>query len=54
MLARIAQDEARLEFERRIQDLLFVVAEAYWDLYYAYWDLYSRESGMRLTQRPGR
>jgi outer membrane protein TolC len=49
LLARIAHDQARFEFERRVHDLLFAVEEAYWDLYGAYWDLYSRESGLRLT-----
>jgi outer membrane protein TolC len=49
LLARVAQDQSHLEFERRVQDLLFVVEEAYWDLHCAYWDLYSRDRGMKLA-----
>jgi outer membrane protein TolC len=47
LLARIAREEAQLDFERRVHALLFAVEEAYWDLYCAYWDLYSRENGLR-------
>ena len=47
ILTRIAYDQQRLEFERRIHDLLYAVEEAYWDLYCAYWDLYSREIALR-------
>jgi outer membrane protein TolC len=47
LLSRIAHEQTRLDFERRVHQLLFVVEEAYWDLYCAYWDLYSRENGMR-------
>ena len=50
LLARVAYEESRLEFERRVQELLFAVEEAYWDLYSAYWDLYSRERGVRLAR----
>ena len=46
-IARIFADEAQADFERRVQDLLFTVEEAYWELYAAYWDLYSREIGLR-------
>jgi outer membrane protein TolC len=47
LLTRIFEDQGRLEFERRVMDLLFVVEQAYWELYAAYWDLYSRETAMR-------
>lgn len=47
LITRIFADEAQVDFERRVQDLLFAVEEAYWDLYAAYWDLYSREIGLR-------
>jgi outer membrane protein TolC len=50
LLTRLVYDQAQLEFERRLQELLFAVEEAYWELYCAYWDLYSRDSGMRLAQ----
>ena len=49
LLARVVQDEAQIEFERRVQALLFVVEEAYWELYGAYWDLYSRDNGLKLA-----
>lgn len=47
LIARLFADEALIDFERRVQDLLFAVEEAYWELYAAYWDLYSREIGLR-------
>jgi outer membrane protein TolC len=47
LLARISHNEARLEFERRVHELLFRVEEAYWGLYSAYWELYSREAGLK-------
>ena len=47
LIARISLEESRLEFERRVHELVFTVEEAYWELYCAYWDLYSREAGMR-------
>jgi outer membrane protein TolC len=50
LVARIGRDEARLEFERRMQEVLFAVEQAYWDLYSAYWDLYTRDTGLRQAQ----
>jgi outer membrane protein TolC len=50
LIARLGRDQARLEFERRIHEMLFAVEQAYWDLYCAYWDLYSRDSGLRQAQ----
>lgn len=47
VLAKIFADETNVDFERKVQDLLFAVEEAYWELYAAYWDLYSREIGVR-------
>jgi len=47
LVARITMEQSRLEFERRVQELVFTVEEAYWDLYASYWDLYSREAGLR-------
>jgi outer membrane protein TolC len=46
-LTRLFYDEAQMDFERRVNDLLFAVEESYWQLYSAYWDYYSRESAMR-------
>lgn len=51
LLARVAFDQSRAEFERRVQDLVFAVEEAYWNLYCSYWVLYSREEGMRQAYR---
>jgi outer membrane protein TolC len=50
LLARITENEVKLEFERRIHELLFRVEEAYWDLYSAYWELYSRDAGLKQAQ----
>lgn len=47
LLARINTEQTRIEFERRVHELVLAVEEAYWDLYGAYWDLYSRENGLR-------
>ncbi len=46
ILTRLFYDEAQMDFERRVNDLLFAVEEAYWQLYSAYWDLYSSETGL--------
>jgi outer membrane protein TolC len=50
LLARITHNEVKLEFERRVQELLFRVEEAYWGLYGAYWELYSRDAGLKQAQ----
>lgn len=47
ILTRLFYDQAQMDFERRVNDLLFAVEEAYWQLYSSYWDFYSRESAMR-------
>lgn len=47
LLARVAFDQSRAEFERRVQDLVANVEEAYWNLYCSYWILYSRETALR-------
>lgn len=47
LLARLGHEQSKLEFERRIHELIFRVEDAYWSLYRAYWDLYSRENGMK-------
>jgi outer membrane protein TolC len=43
LLARISMKQSQAEFERQVQELLFAVEEAYWQLYFAYWDLYARD-----------
>ncbi len=47
LLARIAFDQSRAEFERNVQLQVLNVEAAYWSLYGAYWALYSRELGFR-------
>lgn len=47
LLTRNAFEQAQVEFEGQIHDLLAGVEEAYWNLYCAYWTLYSRETAMR-------
>ena len=49
LLARLAFDQSRAEFERQVQELTLQVEQAYWDLYCAYWTLYSRETALRLA-----
>jgi outer membrane protein TolC len=51
LLTRIGADQVQLEYENRIHNLLFVVEQAYWELYCAYWDLYSREMAMRQAHQ---
>jgi outer membrane protein TolC len=50
VLARIGHKQSKVEFERRIHELLFAVEEAYWGLYCAYWDLYGWDNGLRQVQ----
>jgi hypothetical protein len=49
LLARLTYNGGQVEFERRLQDQLLAIEQAYWDLYYAYWNLYSRETAMRQS-----
>jgi len=49
LLARITFNQSKAEFERQVQDLVFAVEEAYWQLYAAYWDLYAREIALLQT-----
>lgn len=49
ILTRIFHDQTKVDFERRLQDMLFTVEEAYWELYSAYWELYSREIAVRAA-----
>ena len=51
LLTRIGHAKSQLEFERRVQDLVFKVEECYWNLYSAYWELYSRENGLKQAHR---
>jgi outer membrane protein TolC len=47
LLTRVGHDQSKLEFERRLHELVFAVEEAYWGLYGAYWELYSRENALK-------
>jgi outer membrane protein TolC len=47
LLARLDFDQARTKFAANVQDLLFVVEEAYWNLYFAYWNLYTVDTALR-------
>lgn len=47
LLARVGAEQARLEFERRVHEVVFAVEEAYWGLYAAYWELHSRDNALR-------
>ena len=47
LITRIRFDQARYDFERRVNNMIVNVESAYWTLYSAYWNLYSAEQGMR-------
>jgi outer membrane protein TolC len=49
LLARLSFDQSRADFERKVQDLVVAVEQAYWNLYCSYWVLYSRETALRLV-----
>ncbi len=49
LLARVAFDQARVDFERHMQDLVLAVEEAYWQLYGSYWALFAQETALRET-----
>jgi len=51
LLARIGQEQSSLEFERRLQELVFRVQEAYWGLYSAYWEFFTRENGVKQSHQ---
>lgn len=47
LITRIRQDQARTDFEGRVNFMLVNVEAAYWNLYAAYYDLYAQEEGLR-------
>ncbi len=47
LVARVALDQAHASFTGNVNDLLFSVEEAYWNLYFAYWNLYTTDLAMR-------
>ncbi len=49
LITRLRFDQSRAEFERQLNQMLFNVEVAYWNLYGSYWNLYSREQGLRFA-----
>lgn len=47
LITRLRFDEARSDFARSVNYMLYNVETAYWNLYDSYWALYSREQGLR-------
>lgn len=47
LISRIRVDQAKAEFDTRVNFLLVNVETAYWNLYAAYYNLYAQEEGMR-------
>ncbi len=49
LVTRLRYDQARVDFELKVNYLLLNVELNYWNLYYAYWNLYTQETGLRLA-----
>lgn len=49
LISRLVFDQSRADFDRRVQDMLLAVEQAYWTLYSSFWNLYSREQGQRVA-----
>ena len=49
LVTRIRSEQSQAEFERQVNNMLFNVEAAYWNLYSAYYDLYAREEGLKLA-----
>src|SRR5207248_3263179 len=47
VLTRIGYEQSKLEFQRRVHEVVYAVEEAYWSLYGAYWELYSRNNALK-------
>jgi hypothetical protein len=47
LLSRLNTEQAKIEFERRVSNLCYVVEEAYWRLDESFWIKYSREIALR-------
>jgi outer membrane protein TolC len=47
LLARIAFDQSRDRFVGNVQEMLFEVEQAYWNLYFSYWGLYARDTTLK-------
>lgn len=49
LVSRLRVDQAREQFNQRVNDLLVNVEIAYWNLYAAYYNLYAREEGLKAA-----
>lgn len=47
LIARVTFDQEREKFVAAVNQLLFSVEQAYWDLYFSYWNLHVQDSAMR-------
>jgi outer membrane protein TolC len=54
LITRLRFDQARAEFERRLNFMLINVEVAYWNLYAAYGALYSADQGLRQSREAWR
>jgi outer membrane protein TolC len=54
LITRLRFDQARAEFERRLNFMLLNVEVAYWNLYAAYGALYSADQGLRQSREAWR
>jgi outer membrane protein TolC len=49
LITRIRADQAKAEFERNVQSMIFNVETAYWNLYGRYYVKYAAEQGLQQT-----
>lgn len=49
LISRVRADQAREQFNQRVNDQLANVEVAYWNLYAAYYNLYAREEGLKAA-----
>jgi len=47
LIARLSFDQEREKFAGAVDQLLFSVEQAYWDLYFSYWNLYTQDGALR-------
>jgi outer membrane protein TolC len=47
LITRVRYDNARIEFERLVNQMVANVEVAYWNLYGSYWNLYAQEAALR-------
>lgn len=51
LIARLTFDQEREKFCSAVNQLLFAVEQAYWDLYFSYWNLYTLDEPLRNVQK---